>query len=148
MQQNLATIRKVAGWTAEQFGEEIGVTRQTISNLERKKTPLSKTQYLAMRAVLNQEIIESDNEGLAAVLRALVDDPVEDRMEDDCGDDSISESPVIQAQSDATKMLTDNKVVAAMAKALEAGALLNGNRANIVAAFYVLISMACRNSRE
>ena len=56
LQDNLALIRKAGGWSAEEFGDMIGVTKQTISNLENKKTPLSKTQYIAIRAVLDYEI--------------------------------------------------------------------------------------------
>lgn len=58
LQDNLALIRKAGGWSAEEFGEMIGVTKQTISNLENKKTPMSKTQYIAIRAVLDYEIAE------------------------------------------------------------------------------------------
>lgn len=78
MQSNLAIIRKVGGWTTAQFGEEIGVTRQTVSNLEKGRTPLTKTQYLAIRAVLIHEIGANGNEGLAQVVRTLVDEPLED----------------------------------------------------------------------
>jgi transcriptional regulator with XRE-family HTH domain len=81
-QKNLGTIRKVAGWTAERFGEEIGVTRQTISNLEKGRTPMTKTQYLACRAVLTYEIAESENQGLAQVIRTLVDEPAESTTAD------------------------------------------------------------------
>lgn len=76
-QDNFGTIRKVAGWSTERFGDEIGVTRQTISNLEKGRTPMTKTQYLACRAVLTYEIAETENQGLAQVIRTLVDDPVE-----------------------------------------------------------------------
>ena len=56
LQDNLSLIRKAGGWTAEEFGDYIGVTKQTISNLENKKTPMSKTQYIAIRAVLEYEL--------------------------------------------------------------------------------------------
>ena len=62
LQDNLAIIRKAGGWSAEEFGDMIGVTKQTISNLENKKTPLSKTQYIAIRAVLDYEIAERKND--------------------------------------------------------------------------------------
>lgn len=55
LQENLQTIRKLAGWSIEDLGEKIGVTKQTISNLERGKTRLSLTQYIAIRAVLDYE---------------------------------------------------------------------------------------------
>ena len=58
LQNNLLLIRKASGWSAEEFGDMIGVTKQTISNLENKKTVMSKTQYIAIRAVLDYEIAE------------------------------------------------------------------------------------------
>lgn len=58
LQNNLLLIRKAGGWSAEEFGEMIGVTKQTISNLENKKTAMSKIQYIAIRAVLDYEINE------------------------------------------------------------------------------------------
>lgn len=61
LQDNLAAIRRIAGWTAEQLGERIGVTKQTISNLENKKTPMTLTQYIAIRAVLDYEIKNNPN---------------------------------------------------------------------------------------
>ena len=38
MQDNLLLIRRTVGWTAEEFGEKIGVTRQTINNIESGKS--------------------------------------------------------------------------------------------------------------
>ena len=36
-QENLGPIRKVAGWTTQQLADELGVARQTVSNLETGK---------------------------------------------------------------------------------------------------------------
>lgn len=58
LQDNLLLIRKAGGWSAEEFGDMIGVTKQTISNLENKKTTMSKIQYIAIRAVLDYEVAE------------------------------------------------------------------------------------------
>ena len=58
LQESLPLIRNAGGWTAEEFGEMIGVTKQTISNLENNKTPMTKTQYIAIRAVLDFEMSE------------------------------------------------------------------------------------------
>ena len=38
LQNNLQLIRQAGGWSAEEFGEMIGVTKQTIRNLEKKTT--------------------------------------------------------------------------------------------------------------
>jgi len=74
LQQNLCSIRKIAGWTAEQLGEKIGVTKQTISNLENSKTPMSLTQYIAIRSILDYEIASKpDNTVLPQVIDILVD---------------------------------------------------------------------------
>ena len=40
LQTNLQTIRKIAGWTIEDFGDRLGVSKQTISNLENAKTQM------------------------------------------------------------------------------------------------------------
>ena len=58
LQENLRSIRNIIGWTMEQFGDMIGVTKQTISNLENGKTKMTCTQYIAIRAVLEQELAD------------------------------------------------------------------------------------------
>lgn len=74
LQDNLSSIRKIAGWTAEQLGEKIGVTKQTISNLENKKSPMNLTQYIAIRAVIDYEIINKpENTVLPEVVSILLD---------------------------------------------------------------------------
>ena len=74
LQQNLLSIRKIAGWTAEQLGDKIGVTKQTISNLEKGKTPMNFTQYIAIRSVLDYEVeINKENEVLPKVITILLD---------------------------------------------------------------------------
>ena len=74
LQQNLSSIRKIAGWTAEQLGERIGVTKQTISNLENSKVPMSLTHYIAIRSVLDYEIeTNRENVVLPQVISILVD---------------------------------------------------------------------------
>lgn len=105
LQEHLSTIRKVAGWTTERLGEEIGVTRQTVSNLERNKTPMTKTQYLALRTVLNHEIVANQNQALAHVIRALVDDPVEDDEGGFGGEEGSGESiGAVESLSNVTGM--------------------------------------------
>lgn len=56
LQDNLSVIRNAGGWSSESFGDMIGVTKQTISNLENHNIAMSKTQYIAIRAVLDYEI--------------------------------------------------------------------------------------------
>lgn len=74
LQRFLPIIRNLAGWTAEDLGERIGVTRQTITNLEKSEgLALTKTQYIAIRAVLDYEIAETENTTLADTIKLLVD---------------------------------------------------------------------------
>ncbi len=74
LQQNLSAIRKIAGWTAEQLGDKIGVTKQTISNLENGKTPMTFTQYIAIRSILDYEVeTNKENTVLPQVITILLD---------------------------------------------------------------------------
>ena len=74
LQKNLSSIRKIAGWTAEVLGNKIGVTKQTISNLENNKTPMNFTQYIAIRSVLDAEIEQNkENKVLPQVIAILLD---------------------------------------------------------------------------
>lgn len=82
LQENLSSIRKIAGWTAKVLGNRIGVTKQTISNLENKKTPMNFTQYIAIRSVLDAEIEQNkENKVLPKVIEILLDS--EDELDDE-----------------------------------------------------------------
>ena len=58
MQKKLKLFRQVFDVSIILFAEIIGVTRQTIYNIENEKTVLTKTQYLAicqtLRSLLNK----------------------------------------------------------------------------------------------
>ena len=82
LQENLSSIRKIAGWTAEVLGNKIGVTKQTISNLENNKTPMNFTQYIAIRSVLDAEIEQNkENKVLPQVIAILLDS--DDELDND-----------------------------------------------------------------
>lgn len=81
-QENLGALRKVAGWTTQQLANELGVARQTISNLETGRSPMTKLQYLALRTVFSAEIAKCGNRELAKIIKALVDDPIELRIKE------------------------------------------------------------------
>lgn len=79
LQNNLQAIRKIAGWTTEELGDQIGVTKQTISNLENRKTTMTKTQYIALRTVIDYEIAtNTDNTALGQVVNVLLNSDEED----------------------------------------------------------------------
>lgn len=76
LQQNLSSIRKIAGWTAQDLGNKIGVTKQTISNLENQKTEMTLTQYIAIRTIIDYEIQNNQsNEVLPKIVHVLLDVP-------------------------------------------------------------------------
>lgn len=77
LQKYLLLVRRTVGWTAEEFGERIGVTRQTINNLEAGRNKLNKTQYIAMRSVLDAEINQypEETEMLKLILDVFIDHP-------------------------------------------------------------------------
>lgn len=56
MQDNLKNIRETLGWTSEDLANLIGVTKQTISNLENNRSKLSKLHFIAIRTVIDYEI--------------------------------------------------------------------------------------------
>lgn len=84
LQKVLLLVRRSVGWTAEEFGQRIGVTRQTINNLESGRNNLTKTQYIAMRSVLDAEIAKfpDETEMLRFILDAFVDRPENYAKED------------------------------------------------------------------
>ena len=77
LQDNLLLMRHALGWSAEELGGRIGVTRQTINNIESNRGTLSKTQYIAIRAIFDAEMAENpqETEILKYLLDVLVDNP-------------------------------------------------------------------------
>ena len=62
MGHNLLYIRKFLDMSAREFGELIGVTRQTIHNIESGRYAISKVQYLAFMYVFSNDTIPNLNE--------------------------------------------------------------------------------------
>ncbi len=135
-QDNLFLIRQLAGWTEEEFATKIGITRQTMSNLEKNKSKLGKTQYIAMRHVLKEKIItstqkiinEKDNEGetediLAWILETLIDNP-DCYSEDDR--EFILEKAKMLAPAIYTKSSTRNQVTEDFIKILKPLGVISG----------------------
>ena len=52
--RHLTTFRKLAGWTATDLGEKVGLTRQTIIHLETSPNSMSTIQYIAFRSLFEQ----------------------------------------------------------------------------------------------
>ena len=74
LQTNLYTIRKVAGISEDELGKNIGLSRQTIHKLEKNKTNMTVTQYIALRIALDKYIEKHpENTYLPLVIELLVD---------------------------------------------------------------------------
>jgi len=63
-------LRQAAGWTSEQVAAELGLSRQTIVNIETKKMPLSRIQCIAFLAILNERGFELPE--LQKIVRAVL----------------------------------------------------------------------------
>ena len=84
MQCSLKQIRQVLNIGVQELADIIGVTRQTINNIEAGRNKLTKTQYIAMRSVLDAEIAAypEETEILRLILDVLVDNPEKYKEED------------------------------------------------------------------
>ena len=60
LQSNLKSIRAVLGWSAENLADCLAVSRATISYLENRRQDMSTVQYLAIKAVINEELNNAD----------------------------------------------------------------------------------------
>ena len=73
----LLYIRTILGWSAVMLGDKLGVSRQSINKIESGKSGLSKTEYLLLRRVLDDEIaaVGEEKTMLPIILEVLVDHP-------------------------------------------------------------------------
>lgn len=75
MKKHLSSLRKIAGWTCEELGEMIGLSKQTISGLENNPSAkLSKAQYIALRTIFETEAKERNNISLQEILKLVFED--------------------------------------------------------------------------
>ena len=127
LQKNLSAIRKIAGWTSEQLGEKIGVTKQTISNLENEKSRMTLTQYIALRSIIDFEIqTNKDNSVLPQVVEVLLnnyDEYTEEEREE------VTEN-VKTIAATASGGITGDSLAAVSAKLL--GMALSGSPAHVI----------------
>lgn len=87
MQISMSTLRKVAGWSAEELANMLDVTRQSIANLESGRVKMTKIQYIAFRSVFEEA-------KMGQILTAMIDD---DKITDEdrkyakkCVDDAVN----------------------------------------------------------
>ena len=75
MQSHLKDLRKLAGWTSEELGHKLGMSKQAISALENGTTKLNQLHYLALLYLFETECKENPrNEALKNVLELLFND--------------------------------------------------------------------------
>lgn len=109
LQANLQTIRKIAGWTIEEFGDKLGVSKQTISNLENAKTQMSLIQYIAIRAILDYEIEEHpENVVLPKAIHLLLDENKNFSEEDYKRVKLAIDTVAVAASGDAAQSILSN----------------------------------------
>lgn len=71
LQKNLPMLRKLYGWTMEQLADRIGVTKQTVSNLEHGSPKMTQIQYIAIRSIFEAEANNRDEDERLNLLRIL-----------------------------------------------------------------------------
>lgn len=70
-QDSLRLVRHLMEFGVEEFAEAIGVTRQTVNNLETKKSKMSATQYIAIAALVDNYF--ACNDRMLSALKAILD---------------------------------------------------------------------------
>lgn len=81
LQNNLNTLRRICGWSTQELGDKIGVTKQTISNLEKHKTEMSKLQYLGLCCIFMYEIGSNlEDEPKASFLQAAINKLLDENL--------------------------------------------------------------------
>ena len=137
MQKSLSTLRKVAGWSAESLGERLGVTRQTIVNLETGQTKMTKVQYFAIRYIFDEECdkplkkekIDHDEENIVNLEKMMK------RLVDDEGNITEKERIALrEAVNDATTKVGRRAGSAAMSKAAKSAISTNTKLLGILTA--------------
>lgn len=58
LQTALTALRKLRGWTMQDLGDRVGVSKQSIGNVECNKTPLSKSLYILIRMAFQSSLYE------------------------------------------------------------------------------------------
>lgn len=93
MQISLKQIRQVLGFGVQEFSELIGLTRQTINNLETKKNKMSSTQYIAICALIDN-YTKDKSELLSAILNILAsndEEYINDSLDNDVNKSFLKE---------------------------------------------------------
>lgn len=114
-QRNLATFRKLASWTAEELGQKVGLTKQSIHNLEciPSKVRLSPGYYVAIRSVFESEA-DSRAKKDDIVLRQALNILLNQEETDEFIESEPESRAMLQTVSDAQKRGLEKKYVWSM----------------------------------
>lgn len=128
LQENLEMLRKLFGWSAEQLGNRLGVTKQTVLNLEHGKPIMSKIQYIAIRAVFETEANireEEEKRNLLTVMNLIFneDNKVSEKKKKDALDAAKVMANATLASKDKA-MVTKTMAGALAGIGIAAGALM------------------------
>ena len=120
LQDNLKSIREILNWTSADLGDLIGVTKQTISNLETKNSKLTKLHYIAIRTVVDFEIeklksTDSDRAERACMLLEVLSKAEEENLDFD----EISQASKLIVSSKSA--VTAGKIIGALIPLLLGG---------------------------
>ena len=120
LQDNLKSIREILNWTSADLGDLIGVTKQTISNLETKNSKLTKLHYIAIRTVVDFEIeklksTDSDRAERACMLLEVLSKAEEENLDFD----EISQAAKLIVSSKSA--VTAGKIIGALIPLLLVG---------------------------
>lgn len=140
MQDNLYTIRQLAGWSAEELAERLDVTKQTVYNLERGKPKMSWVQYLALTKLIEIEIeAQPDNKALQQAVVVLLNNkdlPEEEYYELQQSLKTIAKGMTKSSNRDIALKLALQTIAPVIAGGVAAGALL-GPTVGLQAGFYI-----------
>lgn len=120
LQDNLKSIREILNWTSADLGDLIGVTKQTISNLETKNSKLTKLHYIAIRTVVDFEIeklksTDSDRAERSCMLLEVLSKAEEENLDFD----EISQASKLIVSSKSA--VTAGKIIGALIPLLLVG---------------------------
>ena len=120
LQDNLKSIREILNWTSADLGDLIGVTKQTISNIETKNSKLTKLHYIAIRTVVDFEIeklksTDSDRAERACMLLEVLSKAEEENLDFD----EISQASKLIVSSKSA--VTAGKIIGALIPLLLVG---------------------------
>lgn len=112
LQKSLAALRKFRKWSAQQLGDRVGVTKQTISNIEKSRTPMSKMVYASIRLAFQAslyEMTEFDAAWFSYMLETTTDPTTNDELIQD-----LSAAMIVAAAMTKTKAYNAARIIERM----------------------------------